>query len=248
MSVEQSNNQRAVDSIIPDSVWLHPVLELSTVKANLNAFKDETIAMLLARMNGHGIIPQTWNVGPDKKAKGIQVYWGDVQNSEWPAMKTVGKIHASVETCADILADINMGPRLDKFTRTGRVVHRFDEGTDLRYFETHGFMIIEPRDFCVISTTKRLPDGRMVIASRSIMSPEFGKKYGYSRGQALLSGYVMAPQKTDVSKCEAAVYAHIDFGGTFPSALIKMFGLAAPIKIFEQLQTIAAERTPASTR
>ncbi|RHY31510.1 hypothetical protein DYB32_003406 [Aphanomyces invadans] len=240
--MRMSSTGDADDKPLPDSAWLHPVLELSVVRKNVEAFKEETVAMLLARVCGQGIIPSTWNVGPGKRRKGIQVFWGDVQNSEWPAMKTVGKVQASVDTCARILADIKMGPRLDKFTRTGSVVHTFDDTTDLRYFETHGFMIIDPRDFCVVTTTKRLPDGRIAIASRSITSAdEFGRKTGYSRAHALLTGYLLIPHASDPAKCDAIVYAHVDFGGTFPSGLIKLFGLSAPIKIFEQLQKMAAE-------
>ncbi|RHZ31142.1 hypothetical protein DYB31_006668 [Aphanomyces astaci] len=233
---------------VPESVWLHPVLELSAVRENVEAFKEESVAMLLARIGGHGIVPRTWNVGPDKKRKGIQVYWGDVENSEWPAMKTMGRIYASADTCARILTDINMAPRLDKFTRSGHVVHQFDDATDLRYFETHGFMVIDPRDFCVITTSKRLPDGRLAIASRSVTSiDDFGAKVGYSRGQALLTGYLLTPEPKDHANCDVIVYAHVDFGGSIPSSMIKMFGLAAPIKIVEQLQTIAVQVTSAAT-
>ncbi|KAH9082544.1 hypothetical protein Ae201684P_009867 [Aphanomyces euteiches] len=88
-------------------------------------------------------------------------------------------------------------------------------------------MIIDPRDFCVTPTTKHLADGRVIIASRSITSSsEFD--------------YIMEPHEADPAKCDAKVYAHIDFGGKFPAPLFKMFGLAAPIKIFEQLQKLAA--------
>ncbi|KAG9403164.1 hypothetical protein AC1031_006716 [Aphanomyces cochlioides] len=222
-SIPNRGNNSQAEVALDESVWLHPVLELSVAKANLESFKEETVAMLLARIDGHGIIPQTWN------------------GSEWPAMKTIGKIGACVNTCARILADIDMGHQLDKFTKSGRVVHQFDDMTDLRYFKTHGFMIIDPRDFCVITTTKHLADGRVIIASRSITSSsEFGWKHGYARAQALLTGYIMDPHEVDPAKCDAKVYAHIDFGGKFPAPLIKMFGLAAPIKIFEQLQKLAA--------
>ncbi|CAK4619792.1 hypothetical protein LEN26_010589 [Aphanomyces euteiches] len=240
-SIPNRGNNSQAEVALDESVWLHPVLELSVAKDYLESFKEETVAMLLARIDGHGIIPQTWNVGPHKKRKDIQVYWGDVEGSEWPAMKTTGKIDACVNTCARILGDIDMGPHLDKFTKSGRVVHQFDAMTHLRYFETHGFMIIDPRDFCVTTTTKHLADGRVIIASRSITSSsEFGWKHGYARAQALLTGYIMEPHEADPAKCDAKVYAHIDFGGKFPAPLFKMFGLAAPIKIFEQLQKLAA--------
>ncbi|CAK4827081.1 unnamed protein product [Aphanomyces euteiches] len=174
-SIPNRGNNSQAEVALDESVWLHPVLELSVAKDNLESFKEETVAMLLARIDGHGIIPQTWNVGPHKKRKDIQVYWGDVEGSDWPAMKTTGKIDACVNTCARILGDIDMGPQLDKFTKS-----------------------------------------------------------------ALLTDYIMEPHEADPAKCDAKVYAHIDFGGKFPAPLFKMFGLAAPIKIFEQLQKLAA--------
>ncbi|OQR81120.1 hypothetical protein ACHHYP_16753 [Achlya hypogyna] len=213
--------------------WLHPVVDLAAVKANVAAYEKTSVNMLLQRLDGYGL--SGWNTGPAKD--GIQVYHGDVKNCEWPAMRTVGVIDASPERVIAVLKNVDSAPQLDKFTKSAHIVEHLSDSMELRYFETIGVLFVAPRDFCSTTACHTLPDGRTVIASRSVTTDLCPKKAGYVRAQALLTGYVVAAR--DDGKSDVTMFANVDFGGYMPGPVIKMVGLSAPIKIFQTLRTLA---------
>ncbi|OQR82034.1 hypothetical protein THRCLA_11194 [Thraustotheca clavata] len=217
--------------------WHDPVLELDAVLANTMEYEEKSIAMLLGRVDGFGI--HQWNIGPAKE--GIQVHYGDVKGSAWPAMKTNGLVHASPERLVEVLQPADAASKLDKFTKTAIVLDTLSTSMELRYFETIGVLFVAPRDFCAATIRQELPDGRIVIASRSIITKDCPKKNGYVRAQALLSGYVITPIANDPNTCSVCVFGHVDFGGSIPGSIVKMVGLSAPIKIFQNLRCLAMQ-------
>ena len=106
-----------------------------------------------------------------------------------------------------------------------------------------------PREFLLCSTYEELPDGTLLVCTRS-PDPEVGEDIlspadGYVRGRLQISGYYIEPYATlqqpgDVPPdgCRITLTAHSELGGTLPSSVINMLSTAAPLKILQQIAKI----------
>ncbi|RLN85185.1 hypothetical protein BBJ28_00009609 [Nothophytophthora sp. Chile5] len=207
---------------------------IRTVRSNIQAFEEDSLRKLMTRFDGADVMPNGWREGPS--SKGIQVVYGEVAGSEWYTMKTTGVLHVSADKAAHILMSAAMVPKFDDMTREVKVVEKLSEYSEVRLVSAKPVMFTTARDFCVVSTYRNEPDGRVLIATRSV--EHLALRKGFVRATILISGYVVVPHPTNPNMCEMSVVAHMDLGGNLPAMVVRYLGLSAPIKLVEKIHEI----------
>ncbi|KAG3112233.1 hypothetical protein PI124_g10774 [Phytophthora idaei] len=209
---------------------------ITTVRANIETFEEDSIRKLLTRYEGSDVLPNGWREGPSNK--GIQVVYGEVagKGSEWYTMKTTGTLHVSATKAAQILMRSDMVPKFDDMTKEVKVMEKLSDASEVRRVTAKSVMFTAARDFSVVSTYREEASGRILIATRSVeYVPE---RKGYVRATILISGYVATPHPTNSNMCEMSVIAHMDLGGNLPAMVVRYLGLSAPIKLVEKIHQI----------
>ena len=106
-----------------------------------------------------------------------------------------------------------------------------------------------PRDFLCCTTWTSLPDGTILVCSRSAPDSVYPIQKGYVRGSISVSGYMIQPcgllDKKDpfyeVNSCKVTLTAHTDLGGNLPSSIINMLSTAAPLKMMSAISDIVSK-------
>lgn len=209
---------------------------MALVRSAVDAFASDSVNRILLRDTGADVLPSGWTEGPT--SNGISVVYGEVAGSKWYTMKTTGMLDVSAHKAAQLLMAADMVPKYDDMTKEVKVLEKLDANTEVRLASCKGIMFTSPRDFCVVTTYREMPDGRVVIATRSVDHPA-GRRGGYTRALMLISGYILTPHPTDPNKCELKVVAHIDLGGNLPVMVVRYLGLSAPIKMVEKVREVA---------
>jgi|UniRef100_K3WT67 hypothetical protein len=208
---------------------------ITTVRACLEEFENDSINRLLVRYAGADVLPNGWRDGPENK--GIKVVYGQVDGSDWFTMRTVGKLRVSAAKAAQILVAADMVPKFDEMTKEVRLLERLSEATEVRVVSAKSVMFTSARDFCVATTVRKEASGRIVIATRSVDHPQ-GNQKGYVRALIHISGYIVTPDPHDPNACELAVIAHMDLGGNMPAMVVRYLGLSAPIKLVQKIDEV----------
>lgn len=208
---------------------------ITTVRACLEEFENDSVQRLLLRYSGADVLPNGWREGPD--SHGINVVYGEVPGSDWYTMRTTGKLRVSAAKAAKILMSADMVPKFDDMTKEVKLLERLSEATEVRLVSAKSIMFTSARDFCVASTVRREANGRILIATRSVEHPQ-GHQKGYVRALIYISGYVVTPDPKDPNACEVAVVAHMDLGGNLPAMVVRYLGLSAPIKLVQKIDEV----------
>jgi hypothetical protein len=116
-----------------------------------------------------------------------------------------------------------------------------DERTSIRRLTYKAIWPTAPRDFVVCTTWNELPDGSMLLTSRSAWSNLYAEKEGFVRGFLNISGYHISPIAEAQSGCTITMCAHTDLGGTLPSGVINMLSSAAPLKILAAITALTRD-------
>ncbi|EGZ06410.1 hypothetical protein PHYSODRAFT_319813 [Phytophthora sojae] len=207
---------------------------IAAVRANVQAFEEDSIRKLLTRYEGLDVLPSGWRDGPS--SKGIQVVYGEVAGSEWYTMKTTGTLHVSAAKAAQLLMRCDMVPKFDEMTKEVKAMEKLSDASEVRRVTAKSVMFTAARDFSVVSTYRQEASGRILIATRSVeYVPE---RKGYVRATILISGYVVTPHPTKPNECEMSVIAHMDLGGNLPAMVVRYLGLSAPIKLVEKIHEV----------
>ncbi|KAL4166626.1 hypothetical protein KRP22_013881 [Phytophthora ramorum] len=207
---------------------------IASVRANIQAFEEDSIRLLLTRYDGLDVLPNGWRQGPS--SKGIQVVYGEIAGSEWYSMKTTGTLHVSAAKAAQILMRCDMVPKFDEMTKEVKTMEKLSDASEVRRVTAKSVMFTAARDFSVVSTYREEASGRLLIATRSVeYVPE---RKGYVRATILISGYVVTPHPSNPNMCEMSVIAHMDLGGNLPAMVVRYLGLSAPIKLVEKIHDI----------
>uniref|UniRef100_M4B7P3 START domain-containing protein n=1 Tax=Hyaloperonospora arabidopsidis (strain Emoy2) TaxID=559515 RepID=M4B7P3_HYAAE len=236
-SVETKHGAPQVDTPVPDStsaLTFSIPAPIATVRANIQAFEEDSIYKLLQRYEGADVLPNGWRDGPH--SKGIQVVYGEVDGSEWFTMKTTGTLHVSASKAAAILMRCDMVPKFDDMTKEVKAMEKLSDASEVRRVTAKSVMFTAARDFSVVSTFREEASGRLLIATRSV--EYVAERKGYVRATIHISGYIVTPHATDSDMCELSVVAHMDLGGNLPAMVVRYLGLSAPIKLIEKIQEI----------
>ena len=90
-----------------------------------------------------------------------------------------------------------------------------------------------PRDFLVLTTSYESTDGSIVINSKSApddFCPPNPSEI-FVRGNIVVSGYEIKPNKESRKECMLTLIAHTELGGTLPASIINMLSATAPFKM-----------------
>lgn len=210
---------------------------IMTVRSCLEEFENDSVQRLLQRYAGTDVLPSGWRDGPE--SNGIKVVYGEVAGSEWYTMRTTGKLRVSASKAARILMSAEMVPKFDDMTKDVKLLERLSEATEVRLVSAKSVMFTSARDFCVASTVRREPSGRVLIATRSVDHPQ-GTQKGFVRALSYISGYIVTPDAHDPNACELSVVAHMDLGGNLPAMVVRYLGLSAPIKLVQKIDEVTA--------
>lgn len=119
---------------------------------------------------------------------------------------------------------------------------RLNECTSVRRIRFKAIWPTAPRDFVVLTTWTELPDGSILISSRSAPNSLYPKEAEVVRGNIQVSGYLIRPiDGSDGKTCEVTLCAHSDLGGTLPIGIINMLSSAAPLKILSTISQLVGE-------
>ncbi|KAH9154009.1 hypothetical protein AeRB84_003833 [Aphanomyces euteiches] len=182
----------------------------------------------------------TWN--EVKSSEGITVYRGVVEGSDWNAVMAKGVINCPAGFLAEILQDIAEMTTFDEMTASCRVVELVDlpTKTSVRYAQAKPVFPTLARDFVVITSEKRLEDGTIAIASRSIEHPTVPEAKGFVRAHTHISGYLVKPLAD--TQCEVTLIVHMDLGGMLPAVVINILAVDSPLKLLKRFRTLYENR------
>ncbi|CAI5703633.1 unnamed protein product [Peronospora effusa] len=207
---------------------------IALVRAHIRAFEDDSMYKLLQRYDGIDVLPNGWRQGPCNK--GIQVVCGEVAGSEWYTMKTTGTLDVSASKAAAILMRCDMVPKFDDMTKGVKTMEKLSDASEVRRVTAKSVMFTAARDFSVVSTHRKEPNGRFLIATRSV--EHVPERKGYVRATIHISGYVLTPHPINPDMCEISVVAHMDLGGNMPAMVVRYLGMSAPIKLVEKIREV----------
>ncbi|KAF0694945.1 Aste57867_14200 [Aphanomyces stellatus] len=179
-----------------------------------------------------------------KTVDGITVYRGLVHGSEWNAVKAIGTVECDAKTLAGILQDVSEMTTFDDMTASCRVVEHVDAATktSVRYAQAKPVFPTTARDFVVITSEKRLEDGTIAIASRSIDHPSVPVTKHFIRAHTHVSGYLIRPVSADA--CEVTLIVHMDLAGMIPAMVINILAVDSPVKLIKRFRDLYGRRGP----
>lgn len=123
---------------------------------------------------------------------------------------------------------------------------RVDDCTAVRRMKAKGVWPTDPRDFIVCTTFQDLPDGSVIIVSRSTSDELCPAKKGFVRGFVQVSGYWIQPQPAE-NGCKVTLLAHTELGGNLPATVINLLFVSAPLKIMQGIEKHTATATAGMT-
>ena len=122
------------------------------------------------------------------------------------------------------------------------MIMRLNDCTAIRRIRFKAIWPTAPRDFVLLTTWTELPDGTIIISSRSAPNSMYPKEAEVVRGNIQVSGYIIRPIDSPEGKeCEVTLCAHSDLGGTLPIGIINMLSSAAPLKILSTISQLVSE-------
>ncbi len=112
-----------------------------------------------------------------------------------------------------------------------------------------GIWPTSPRDFLCCTTWRVLPDGSVIIASRSPRdNSTLAPVDGCVRGSVHVSGYLIQPSEVvnDLASCpkgsvKVTLQAHSELGGSLPTSIINKLSSAAPMNIVNTIADIISQ-------
>ena len=193
--------------------------------------------------------PNDYNLNWVEKTngKGVTVSTSMVNGSTWQAIRAETVITTAKENIKDLLLDDTKFGAYDDMFDFCQFIIRVDERTVIRRVAFKAIWPTSPRDFIVLTTWTELPDGSILISSKSAGNDIGAEEKGFVRGNILCSGYHIRPYRdgaTDIKpgQCKVTLSAHSDLGGSLPSSIINMLATSAPIKIMSTINDIVTKK------
>lgn len=217
----------------------------SASDVDLQAFGEENVKILLNRHSGQDHVT-TWELVDSQVEGHVKIWRGEVQNNSWSPFKASRRISADKVTIQKALTDPKLLLQLDDMTESVRILKSLDdEGKlSLRYIVSKGVFPVAARDFVIVTYATSLPDGTLIIASRSIAIQEGTPvTEGAVRAVNEVSGYIIQEMADANGKpcCEVTLLAHADLQGYIPATVVNMLGTSATVKILANLETVVGK-------
>lgn len=213
---------------------------------DFQAYGEENVQILLDRDSGTDGVT-TWELVDEQEDGVVKIWRGEVDGDAWSPFKASRVIAATMQTIQDALLDPTLLLQLDDMMESAHVLKTVDAHgkLSLRHVLTKGLFPVAAREFVIVTYATTLPDGGLVIASRSIALEGVPVLDGAVRAVNVVSGYIikeLAPVDGQ-PQCQVTLVAHADLQGYIPATVVNMLGTSATIKILTNLQTLV--ETPA---
>ncbi|KAF1328647.1 Lipid-binding protein, partial [Globisporangium splendens] len=213
----------------------------SVADIDFHAFATDNVQILLDRHSGQDKLT-TWALVDSQTKGGVKIWKGQVQGSSWSPFKVSRHINADKATILNALIDPDLLLKLDDMTSSVRILKSVDEEgkLTLRQIATKAIFPVSAREFVIITYATTLPDGRTIIASRSIPLEGVQPTDGAVRGVTVISGYIIEEVKSASGKpcCDVTLLAHADLAGYIPARIVNLLGTSTTVKILEKLQSV----------
>uniref|UniRef100_K3WTW4 START domain-containing protein n=1 Tax=Globisporangium ultimum (strain ATCC 200006 / CBS 805.95 / DAOM BR144) TaxID=431595 RepID=K3WTW4_GLOUD len=213
----------------------------SVEDVDFHAFGEDSVQILLDRQSGQDKLT-TWNLVDSQAKGGVKIWKGQVQGSSWSPFKVSRHINADKATIQHALIDPDLLLKMDDMTSSVRILKSVDEEgkLTLRQLATRAIFPVSAREFVIVTYATTLPDGRMIIASRSLPLEGVQLTDGAVRGITVISGYIIEEVKSASGKpcCDVTLLAHADLAGYIPSKIVNLLGTSTTVKILANLQTV----------
>ncbi|TYZ62038.1 hypothetical protein PybrP1_007748 [[Pythium] brassicae (nom. inval.)] len=212
---------------------------------DFQAFGEENVQILLERDSGVDGVT-SWELVDEQEGGAVKIWRGEVQGNSWSPFRASRMIAADMQTIQDALLDSALLLQLDDMTESIRVLKTVDAHgkLSLRHILTKGIFPVAAREFVIVTYATTLPEGGLVIASRSIALEGVPVLDGAVRGVNVVSGYLikeLAPANGK-PRCEVTLLAHADLQGYIPATIVNMLGTSATVKILTNLQTLVEKQ------
>lgn len=215
---------------------------------DFQAFGDENVQVLLERESGRDGVT-SWELVDEQEGGAVKIWRGEVQDHAWSPFKASRVIAADKQAIQRALLDPELLLQLDDMTESARVLKAVDADgkLSLRHIVSKAIFPVAAREFVIVTYATTLPDGGLVIASRSIALEGVPVLDGAVRGVNVVSGYIikeLAPVDGK-PRCQVTLLAHADLQGYIPATIVNMLGTSATVKILANLQTVVETPSPA---
>eukprot|EP00640_Fibrocapsa_japonica_P001143 CAMPEP_0113944926 /NCGR_PEP_ID=MMETSP1339-20121228/37922_1 /TAXON_ID=94617 /ORGANISM="Fibrocapsa japonica" /LENGTH=425 /DNA_ID=CAMNT_0000950293 /DNA_START=202 /DNA_END=1479 /DNA_ORIENTATION=- /assembly_acc=CAM_ASM_000762 len=176
---------------------------------------------------------------------GIHVSTIVVEGSQWQCFRVTGRMQAApMDVCSLVINDARIG-EYDEMFGSIQMIERVNERAAIRHSYYKPIWPTAPRDFVIITTWEPLPDGRVVVATRSVEHPLVASRTkDHVRARVLCAGYVLEPVVLEDGRVETdcTVIIHTDVSCDWlPAAFVNPFTNTRPVGYVQAMQRICRE-------
>jgi hypothetical protein len=135
-------------------------------------------------------------------------------------IKGEGYIDFTAEQIAEYVRRDNVQKDYDDQFAEGGTVHNLSMNTGFVFNRFKGVMFISGRDFCMLGITIKFPDGKIIICSKSHEHDDCPPHKKYVRGEVVIGGWILVPDKNDPNRTYAQYISHSDLKGNIPKKIV----------------------------
>eukprot|EP00457_Paulinella_chromatophora_P000338 gb/GEZN01000338.1/.p1 GENE.gb/GEZN01000338.1/~~gb/GEZN01000338.1/.p1 ORF type:complete len:1111 (+),score=165.65 gb/GEZN01000338.1/:1533-4865(+) len=182
---------------------------------------------------------QHWNLM--RNDENLQVW--HIPNLPSSRLQTMARGHLpfSVKQLLEILRDPTRRPSWDEMCAQVEVLDQLPKGVTLLYimFRIFRWCKQAARDVCLVTQSRRLPDGTVIMACASVTHPKCHPKPGIVRATLLESGWVLRPLGRN--QTEATYVVHADLKQDIPAPFSTKIQSRAAQNAVRQLGSFARQ-------
>eukprot|EP00808_Paulinella_micropora_P021983 g48522.t1 len=182
---------------------------------------------------------QHWNLM--RNDENLQVW--QIPNLPSSRVQTMARGHLpfSVKQLLEILRDPTRRPSWDEMCAQVEVLDQLPKGVTLLYivFRIFRWCKQAARDVCLVTQSRRLPDGTVIMASASVTHPKCHPKPGIVRATLLESGWVLRPLGRN--QTEATYVVHADLKQDVPAPFNRKIQTRSAQNAVRQLGSFARQ-------
>ncbi|RHY11970.1 hypothetical protein DYB25_003033 [Aphanomyces astaci] len=196
----------------------------------------DTIDKFLARESGHDGSVWTPQTSSPRRDSTVSFSTGKVPGYSVRAVKATGQVACSAVHLANKLKDPVRLREYDMTILSSRVVEEVDmpSFTTIQFWQGVPLFPATAREFCVLTAERRLPQGVIVLAARSIEHPAVPPNAAYVRGEIYITGFILRP--TSASTCTVTALRHVNLhGAAAPLVRRKAEDMAAVVQHLQRL-------------
>jgi hypothetical protein len=190
--------------------------------------------------------------------RGISVFTSVVPNSDWNVVKTTSTVGGSLNQLVQLLMSHDRVSEYDENFSSYEFVADIDTAakvgdveseniptantTTIRRYKYKAVWPVSGRDFIILTTSQRLPDGSVILTSISPPDAVYPATKSHVRAYLMCTGTHIVPNKVG-NKCTVTTYGHTNLGGSLPPSIVNSLSVNAPYKAHKAISEIMQKLT-----